>query len=163
MPTLPAGLKPVVANYSFDEPGGVMRTDVAGGAARYALDWDRGPQRFQITLILEALQFSVWSAFYHHVIKKGAIAFDIRLDSGFGVSPHSVNIMPGSYSAARTGGIMTVVSFVVEAENQVYGMTGAEAVTLIEFYNTAGAESDALLARIARFATSDVNVLASVV
>ena len=163
MPTLPAGLKPVVANYSFDEPGGVMRTDVAGGAARYALDWDRGPQRFQVTLLLEALQFSVWSAFYHHVIKKGAIAFDMRLDSGFGVSPHSVNIMPGSYSAARTGGIMTVVSFVAEAESQAYAMTGAEALILLDLYSTYGAETDALLARLAKFATIDVNVLATIV
>ena len=161
MAALPNGLKPVVANYSFDEPGGVMRTDVAGGAARYALDWDRGPQRFQITLILEALQLSVWSAFYHHVIKKGAIAFDMRLDSGFGVSPHSVNIMPGSYSAARTGGILTVVSFVIEAESQVYALTGEEAAAVVDLYNTLGEEVHTLLARIARFAIVDSNVLAA--
>jgi hypothetical protein len=159
MATIPNGLKPVVSGYEIDEPGGVMRTEVAGGAARYALDWDRGPQRFQCTLILEALQFSVWSAFYHHVIKKGALAFDMQLDSGFGPSPHSVNIMPGSYSAARTGGIMWAVSFVVEAESQVYAMTAADAAALIDFYNVNGAYSDALLARIARFANYDSNVL----
>ena len=163
MATFPTQFTPTVASYSFDEPGGVMRTDVAGGAARFALDWDRGPQRFQITLILTALQFSVWSAFYHHVIKKGAIAFGMRLDSGFGVSPHSVNIMPGSYSAARTGGILTVVSFVVEAESQVYDMTGAEALILLDLYSTYGAETDALLARLAKFATSDLNVLGTIV
>ena len=163
MAALPNLFKPVVANYSFDEPGGVMRTDVAGGAARYALDWDRGPQRFQITLILEAPQFSVWSAFYHHVIKKGAIAFDMRLDSGFGVSPHSVNIMPGSYSAARTGGILTVVSFVAEAESQVYDLTGEEAASLVDMYNIYGDGINALLARLAKFATVDANVLATIV
>ena len=161
--TLPTRLKPVVAGYSYDEPGGVLRTDVAGGAARYALDWDRGPQRFQITLLLEALQLSVWSAFYHHVIKKGAIAFNMPIDSGFGTSPHSVNIMPGSYSAARTGGILTVVSFVVEAESQAYAMTGADALALLDLYNTYGDEADALLARLARFATVDLNVLAAIV
>ena len=162
MATFPAQFTPTVASYSFDEPGGVMRTDVAGGAARFALDWDRGPQRFQITLILEALQFSVWSAFYHHVIKKGAIAFDMRLDSGFGVSPHSVNIMPGSYSAARTGGILTVVSFVVEAENQVYALSAAGGAGLVDMYNTYGDGTNALLARLAKFSTADSNVLATI-
>jgi len=96
MPSIPNGLKPVVSGYQFDEPGGVTRTEVGGGAPRYAMDWDRGTQRFQVTLILDALQFSIWTAFYHWQIGKGSIAFTMPLDSGFGVSPHAVNIMPGS-------------------------------------------------------------------
>jgi len=154
------GIKPVVSGYGMDEPGGVMRSDVAGGVSRYALDWDRAPQRFQVTLILDAQQFKIWSVFYHRIINKGSIAFDMPLDSGYGISPHSVNILPGSYSAARTGGIMWVVSLVVEAENQVYGMTAAEASSLIDFYALYGAETPALLARIARLATADTRVLA---
>jgi hypothetical protein len=160
MAALPGGLKPVVEGYQIDEPGGVLRTEVAGGAARYALDWDRGPQRFQVTLILDALMFSVWSAFYHHTIKKGALTFDMPIDSGFGVSPHPGNIVPGSYSAARTGGIMWVVSYVFEAEGQAYGMTAADAAALIDLYNLYGAYTNALLARLAKFATVDSNVLA---
>ena len=159
MPILPAGLKPVVEGYQFDEPGGVLRTEVAGGAARYAMDWDRGPQRFSMTLILDALQFSVWSAFYHHVIKKGSITFTMPLDSGFGVSPHAVNIMPGSYNAARTGGIMMVVHFVAEAESQVYAMSAADAGLMVALYGEYGAYSNAILAAIAKFATVDSNVL----
>lgn len=159
MPTMPNGLKPVVGGYQFDEPGGVMRTDVAGGAPRYALDWDRGTQRFQVTLILDALQFSVWTAFYHWQIAKGSIAFTMQLDSGFGTSPHSVNIMPGSYSAARTGGIMTVVTFVAEAESQVYTMTAADGVGLVDVYNEYGTGTAELMARIAQFANVDTLVL----
>lgn len=159
MPTLPSGLKPVVAGYQFDEPGGVLRTEVAGGAARYALDWDRGPQRFSITLILDALQFGIWTAFYHHSIKKGAITFTMPIDSGFGISPHDCNIMPGSYTAARTSGIMMVVNFVVEAENQVYEMTAAEAESLIAIYAIYGAYSPSLLAAIQQFALTDSLVL----
>ena len=160
MPALPSGLKPVVSGYAFDEPGGVLRTEVAGGAARYGLDWDRGLQRFQITLILDALQFSVWSAFYHHTIKKGSIAFDMRIDSGFGVSAHGGNIVPGSYSAARTSGIMMVVSYVFEAENQVYAMSALDAAALVALYGEYGAYSTAFLDRLAQFATVDSNVLA---
>lgn len=159
MPTLPSGLKPVVSGYSLDDPGGVLRTDVAGGAARYGLDWDRGTQRYQVTIICDSLQFSVWTAFYHHQIKKGSIAFDMRLDSGFGMAVHSVNIMPGSYSAARTSGIMMVVSFVAEAENQVYDMTEDDADALVDLYNTYGAGSTALIDAIAQFALYDLLVL----
>lgn len=158
-PVMPNGFTPTVAAYSMDDPGGVLRTEVAGGASRYGLDWDRGLQRFQVTLILDALQFSVWTAFYHHVIKKGAITFDMRLDSGFGTEQHPVNIMPGSYSAARTGGIATVVSFVVEAESKVYEMTAADGAALVDLYNAYGAGAQGLLQRLARFAMVDTNVL----
>jgi hypothetical protein len=156
---MPNGFTPTVAAYSMDDPGGVLRTEVAGGAARYGLDWDRGTQRYQVTLILDALMFSVWTAFYHHIIKKGAITFDMRLDSGFGTEPHPVNIMPGSYSVARTGGTAVVVSFVVEAENKVYEMSAADAAGMVDVYNAYGAGSHALLQRLATFALVDTNVL----
>ena len=158
-PVLPPEFKPVVSGYSISDPGGVLRTDVAGGAARYGLDWDRGMQQFSVTLILDQMQFSVWSAFYHHIIKKGALSFDMRIDSGFGVSPHSVNIVPGSYSAARTSGIMMVVSFMAEAENQVYDMTATDAAKMVAVYGQYGRETQATLDRIARFANVETNVL----
>ena len=138
MPTMPNGLKPVVAGYSMDEPGGVMRTEVAGGAARYGLDWDRGPQRFSVTIIMDALQFSVWQAFYFYSIDKGALAFDMPLDSGFGVSAHSVNIVPGSYGAARTGGVMMVVTFSAEANTQAYALTNIQATDMAGLFNVYG-------------------------
>ncbi len=159
MPTLPNGFVPSSSSYSFDEPGGVMRTDVDGGMPRYALDWDRGVQRFKITLVLDLMEFSVWTAFYHFQIAKGAIAFDMPLDSGFGVELHTVNIKPGSYSAARTGGALMVVSFIAETENHVYLMDSVGAGRLVDLFNTYGDQSNLLLARIARFATVESNVL----
>jgi len=159
MPVLPRDLNPVASGYQFDEPGGVLRTEVSGGAPRYGLDWARGTQRFQVTIICDALKFSVWSVFYNWAIAKGSIAFDMPLDSGFGVAAHSVNIVPGSYSAARTGGVMTVVSFVAEAESQVYAMGAADAVALLALYDEYGAYSAALLERLALFATIDTLVL----
>lgn len=159
MAALPPDFKPVVSGYRGEEPGGVMRTDVAGGSPRYGLMWDRGPQQFVVTLILDALQFSVWTAFYHHIIRKGSLAFDMMLDSGLGSSVHSVNIVPGTYSFARTSGIMVSVAFTVEAENQIYQMTAAEAALLMDLYTTYGHRSDALLQRIALFANFDSDVL----
>lgn len=159
-PRLPNGMRPEASPYGADDPGGAMRTEVAGGMARYALDWDRGPQRYTINLMFNPIEFSVWTAFYRHIIKKGSIAFNMPLDSGFGPSQHLVNIMPGSYSETRTGGVSTVVAFVVEAENQAYDMTATDAQSMIDLYNTYGDVTDALLARIAQFATVDTLVLA---
>lgn len=159
MPTMPNGLKPVVSGYALDDPGGVSRTDVAGGLPRYALDWDRGAQRYNVTLLLDELKFGVWTAFYHHVIKKGSISFDMQLDSGLGVAQHSVNIVPGSYSASRGNGQLMVVSFVAEAENQVYSMSATDGANLVAFYNTYGAGYGAFLDALAQFANVDSDVL----
>lgn len=159
MPTLPTGLTPTVAAYSHDGPGGVLRTEVAGGAARYSLDYGRGTQQFSITLILDKLKFSVWTAFYHHIVLKGSVTFDMPLDSGFGTELHAVNIVPGTYSATRTGGVAMVVAFVVEAENKVYEMTATDAAALIDLYSTYGDDSNKLLGRLAQFANVDTNAL----
>ena len=158
-PNLPRGFIPIVSAYSHDGPGGVLRTEVAGGSARYALEYDRGTQKFNITFILDKNAFSVWVAFYIHLIKKGAITFNMPLDSGFGTQPHACNILPGSYNAARTGGINMAVSFIVEAENKAYDLTLAQANEIIDLYNGLGDESSLLLVRLAQFATRDLNVL----
>lgn len=159
MPTLPNGFKPTVAAYSHDGPGGVLRTEVEGGAPRYGLDWDRGVQKFNVTLVLDKAQFSVWTAFFIHIIKKGAITFDMPLDSGFGTELHACNIVPGSYSASRTGGIAMVVSFVVEAENKAYEFSAVDAQGMVDLYNEYLDNSNALLARLAQFANQDTAVL----
>lgn len=159
MPTLPNGMIPISGPYSSDDPGGVLRTEVAGGAARYGLDWDRGRQRYTVTFIFNAAVFSIWNAFYFHVIKKGAITFDMPLDSGFGVSPHAVNIMPGSYAMNRESDVLIVVSFVVEAENQVCQMTALDAQNMVDLHNEYGSEYGATLARIAQFALIDARAL----
>ena len=158
-PTLPRGFTPTVAAYSHDGPGGVLRTDVAGGAARYGLDYDRGMQKFNVTLILDRQQFSVWVAFFIHIIKKGAITFDMPLDSGFGTEQHACNIMPGSYSATRSAGIAIVVSFIVEAENKAYEFSALDAQNMIDLHNEYGSEYSALLARLAQFALVDTRAL----
>ena len=157
--SIPKGMQPVVSGYAMDDPGGVMRTEVSGGASRYGLDYDRGTQRFTLTFIFDALQFSVWEAFYHHKTKKGAIAFNVPMDSGYGVSNHLVNIMPGSYNAARTNGVMMVVSFTAETENQAYLMTATEAGGLVDLYDQYGEASNALINQLDIFSNHDTLVL----
>lgn len=158
--TLPAGFVPTVAAYSVQGAGGAMRGGIAGGVAAYALDYDRGLETFSVTLMLAPAEFAVWTVWFHRLLKKGARSFTMPLDSGFGTELHACNIMPGSYSASRTGGIAMAVSFVVEAENKAYDMSAADAQALIDVYNASGSDAGALLARIARFATVDTLVLA---
>lgn len=159
MPTIPNGMTPNVAAYSGGDMGGVNRTEVAGGASRFALEYDRGTQQFNVTMIMDATKYAVWNLFYLHIIKKGAIAFDMPLDSGFGTQTHSVNIMPGSYSVARTAGSLTVVTFMVDTENKGYELSASEAASYIELYNGVGSDMGALFARIAQFANVDTLVL----
>lgn len=158
-PVLPSFMKPTVAAYSHGGPGGVMRTEVAGGAPRYALDFERGLQQFQVTMIMDKTQFSVWTLFYMRIIKKGAITFDMPLDSGFGTQTHACNILPDSYQASRTGGIAMAVSFVVEAESKAYDWTDADAQDLFTLYALYGRDTDNVLARINQFANVDTLVL----
>ena len=157
--TLPAGFVPTVAAYSVQGAGGSLRDGIAGGVAAYALDYDRGLEQFSVTLMLTRAKFSIWTVWYHRLIKKGALAFTMRLDSGFGTEPHLCSILPGSYSAVRTGGIAVAVSFVVEAENKAYDLSDADAQAMIDFYNAYGADSSATLLRIGQFANQDTRVL----
>lgn len=124
-PTLPVGFKPLLANYSFKGPGGVVRTAIAGGPARYRLDYDKGQQQHSVTLVLDAGQHSAWVLFHTHTIQLGAVAFTMPLDSGFGTAAHLVNIVPGSYSASRTAGSVTAVSFTVETTSAAYALSDA--------------------------------------
>ena len=156
---IPNGFVPMVQGYSVKGPGGVKRTEVAGGMPRYGLQWDQGASQYNVAIIMTAAKFAVWSAFYHLIIKKGSIAFNMPLDSGQGVVDHTCNIIPESYMATRIDGLATTVTFAIDATPSVYQMSVADAQNIIDFWNSAGDDSGQLLPRIAQFATVDSNVL----
>lgn len=159
MPTIPSGFKPIVQGYSIGAPGGVEHTAVAGGMPRSAMLWDRGVQAFQVSMLMTPEKFSVWTAFFHHIIRKGALSFTMPLDSGFGLQDHDCLMVPGSYSAARVNGQITSVSFSVLAESRAYDLTAADAQAMVDVWNQYEGMSDELLARIARFANEDTLAL----
>jgi hypothetical protein len=155
---MPNGFVPLLASYSQGPPDGVMRTDVAGGAARYALEWARGRQQYSVTILLDQSQFMIWSLWFHRLIDKGALTFSMRIDSGFGPQPHDVNMLPGTYQATRASD-RWIISFSIETESQAYGYSVEDAQALVDLYNLADESLDPLLARIARFALVDSLVL----
>lgn len=158
-PAIPSGFKPVIQGYAIGAPDGVAHTDVGGGMPRSALQWDRGRQAFQVTMVLPAEKFAVWTVFFLHIIKKGAYTFTMPLDSGFGLQDHDCLMVSGSYSAVRAGGQVTSVSFTVLAESRVYDITSADAQALIDLWEEYEGSYDDLLARIDQFANGDTLVL----
>ncbi|MFZ3193755.1 MAG: hypothetical protein WA154_11200 [Moraxellaceae bacterium] len=160
MPTIPNGLIPVTApsGYSFAGPGGVTRTEVEGGSPRTALSYDRGQQSFSVALVCSIEEFRMWTLFYHHVIKKGAISFDMSLDSGMGVATHTVTMFPESYQANCTNGSTWIVTFQVSAESGAYAYDSEAAALVLEYYD-AGVDLSLLLAALETFSTVDSDVL----
>lgn len=159
VPRIPNGFKPVIQGYGIGAPDGVMHTAVAGGMPRSAIEWDRGKQAFQVTMVMLPEKFLVWSVFFHHLIKNGAYTFTMPLDSGLGMQDHDVLMVPGSYSAARAGGQVTSVSFVVLAESGIYDISAEDAEAIVDLWNGYDEGYDDLLARIAQFANVDTLVL----
>jgi hypothetical protein len=153
--SLPNGLEPMLESYGIGDPGGTMASDVAGGVGAYALDYARGLQRFACQLLLTAEQYAAWTVWFHRLVGKGSYTFDMPLDSGFGVQTHAANIVPGSVSATRSGGLLTLLSFAVDAEPKAYDMTPAQAQSLIDLYAIYTTDTDTLLAALARFALVD--------
>lgn len=155
---LPLGLSPILSGYGHGSVDGAMRGDVDGGFGAFAMDWQGGTQEFTCTLILTPAQMRAFTIWFYRMVSRGALSFSMPLDSGLGLVPHLVTVLPGSYSVSRNGEI-SVVSFSVEAESTMYTLGRAGAESLIAIYGTVGMEALALLARLARFATVDSNVL----
>ena len=158
-PRIPKGLRVITSGYGTSGPEGVQRTEVAGGRPRYGLDYDRGVQRYNVSIGMTAQRYAVWTVFFHHIIKKGAITFDMEIDGGFGLQTHACNVMPGTYTAERVGGDVTLVRFAVEAESRVYDLSASDAQAYVELWNQEGDALQALLGRLATFANVDTNVL----
>lgn len=159
LPAIPRGIRPVVQGYGFDGPGGVMVSQTPGPAARNALATDRDSQMFHIALVLEPAEFTAWTAFFLRVLRGGALAFSMPIDSGMGVQDHYCQVIPGSYSASRASGQVMAVSFAVEAVSRVYDMERGDAQAWLDLWNTYGAGYNELLARLDQFANVDMLVL----
>lgn len=149
-------MRPVVTGYGIGPAPGVVRTAVAGGRPRYAMDYERGVQQFRVTLVLNPGQFTAWSVFYHRVIGKGALMWDMELDSGLGPMPHAVNMVPDTYQVVIEGGNLRVVSFVVEAESSAYTLSEEEVELILELNEMYGDRINRLLPRIDQFANVDL-------
>ena len=158
-PSIPEDMIVSATSYSIGDPGGVSRTEVAGGLSRYALDWSRGSRIFSVSMVLSDLQYQVWQYFYVHVIQKGALPFLMPLDSDGTVVPHLVNILPGSLNESRVHEVYWAVTYSVEAESNAYNVSKDDAIAVIDFYNTYQDQSESFLNRLYTFARYDLEIV----
>jgi len=163
MPTLPRDLYPVTSpsGYSYGAAGGVYRTQVEGGFNRYALDFERGVQQFNVALACTAGHYQIWTLFFYNIIKKGALSFDMPLDSGRGLQAHTVNIIPNSVSVNETDGNNFVVTFQVEAESSAYDFDEGGSGAILALWETGAdiADITELFDRLALFVLTETLVL----
>jgi len=161
MPTLPRDLYPVTSpsGYSHNAAGGVSRTQVEGGFNRYALDFDRGVQQFNVALACTAGHYQIWTLFFYNIIKKGALSFDMPLDSGSGLQTHTVNIIPNSVSVNETDGNNFVVTFQVEAESSAYDFDADGTASALAIWEN-GDDLGDFIDRLALFVLTETLVLA---
>lgn len=161
MPTLPRDLYPVTSpsGYSHNAAGGVSRTQVEGGFNRYALDFERGVQQFNVALACTAGHYQVWTLFFYNIIKKGALSFDMPLDSGSGLQTHTVNIIPNSVSVNETDGNNFVVTFQVEAESSAYEFDADGTAAALAIWEN-GDDLGDFIDRLALFVLTETLVLA---
>jgi len=157
---LPRDLYPVTSpsGYSHGAAGGVSRTQVEGGFNRYALEYDRGVQLFNVALACTASHYQVWTLFFYNIIKKGALSFNIPLDSGAGLQQHEVNIIPQSVNVTETDGNNFVVTFQVEADSSAYDFDDEATDTVLSIWETSGDVGD-FIDRLAEFVLEDTLVL----
>lgn len=157
-PRAPRDMCPVIMGYQIGAPDGVVGADIGGGLPTAAAQWERGPQPFQLGLVLAADAFRAWSVFFHRIARNGSLQFTLPLDSGLGTEDHVCMVVPGSYSATRNGQTWQA-NFAVVAESMAHQFSDADAASMLALWEYAGTESDELLARIARFANVDTLVL----
>lgn len=161
LPKIPAGLCIAANGYSFAGPTGARRTDVAGGRGRYGLNYYGGTSQFAVSLVLTSDQFRVWTLFYQRRIALGTLPFEMDLDSGMGIQPHTCNILPDSYQVSKNQTVWAV-TFNVEAKATAYDEDTTVLDLELEYWENIGQLLGPMLDRLTIFANEDVLILNNV-
>lgn len=162
VPELPSAFVPSISHggYGFKGATGVVRSSTAGGRGRYAGMWEKGTRMFSVSFFLrDPLHVMLWDGFYTSTIKNGALAFSMPLDSGMGVLPHTVNMIPDSYSQSFQDAGIATVSFSVEAEPSIYSYSGNGMQSITDLINAYGDQAYDMVNRLHILANVESNVL----
>lgn len=162
MPVLPSVFVPSISHggYGYKGADGVSRSNVSGGRGRYARQWERGTRMFQVSIVLrDAISMMKWELFYVNSIQNGALAFSMQLNSGMGILPHIVNIIPGSIAVNFIDSDFGTVGFSVEAEPSSYAYAGEGGQSLTDVIIAYGEDASIMLNQIHILANVESNVL----
>lgn len=162
VPSLPSAFVPSISHggYGYKGAGGVSRSSVAGGRGRYARSYSNSTRMFQVSFFLrDASKILLWELFYVNSIQNGALAFSMPLNSGMGVLPHIVNMIPESLSINFIDSDIATVGFSVEAEPSSYAYVGEGGQSLTDVIIAYGDDAAIVLNQIHILANIDSNVL----
>lgn len=158
LPTIPAGICVAAQGYGYGGPTGARRTEVAGGRGRYGLNYYGGTSQFAVTLVIPPEVHRIWTLFYHRRIALGTLPFLLDIDSGMGIEPHEVNIVPDTYSVTVNQTVW-IVTFTVEARASAYNVPQDVLDLEFEYWDNTGQPLDKMLDRLTIFANEDVLIL----
>lgn len=139
MPTIPNGMTPLVDSYAFKLPSSVLRVPTNAGAARYSSKYAKGQQLHSLKYRVSLDKLKEWNIFYHNNIQKGALPFTTPLDSGNGLSSHTVSMIPASYGVTF-GDNYADIKMDVMVQSQILDLSSDDALTLISAWNTSAKE-----------------------
>jgi hypothetical protein len=118
MADFPASLKPSVSQgYSFGLDENVLTQDVQGGPPLMMLDYAEAKAPINIGLVLTPDDLQVFWEFYVNDIDNGAEAFNINIDTGLGLTSHTVVIDSNSVSVDGSRSPIWTMSFTVFIDN----------------------------------------------
>lgn len=94
---------PTIADYGIEPQEGVLRTDMATGAARQRRRFTTTPTLFPGVLLLTRYQLAIFEGWYYNDAAEGAVWFNITLLSGLGLVTHEARFK-GQYKSTPWNG-----------------------------------------------------------
>lgn len=161
LPKIPSGICVAAQGYGYSGPTGARRSEVAGGRGRYGLNYYAGTSQLAVTLVLTPEHLRLWTLFYQRRIALGTLPFEMELDSGLGILPHTCNILPDSYQVSKNQ-TMWAVSFNVEARASAYAVDGVVSDLELDYWDNTEQLLGPMLDRLTIFANEDVLILNNV-
>ncbi len=123
LPIFPTFLRPQVG-YSYSLTGqNLIRTNVAGGSSRAAVNYCTEKVPFDVSFVVPDFeQMQIWNDWYFNIVNQGTSKFKMSLNATGPFEDHVCLIIPGSIQV--TGNKPFNISMQVEAEEIFSGFGG---------------------------------------
>jgi len=135
--TIPDFVVPLARGYKFSRGRNIVRTPVAGGIFRTALDYSLEAVEIKVVFALNSLEKAAFFDWYDFAINHGADSFVIPLETDLdGLQNHQALIKPGTLNVSTNDGInwWAACTLVVETTPAQDEPFAGELWPLVEIY-----------------------------
>lgn len=135
--TIPNFVVPLARGYRFSRGKNIVRTPVAGGIFRAALDYSLESVEIKVVFALNNLEKAAFFDWFDFTINHGADSFVIPLETDLdGLQDHQALFKPGTLNTSTTDGInwRAACVLVVETTPAQDKPFGGELWRLVEVY-----------------------------